>query len=79
MSARTGVYRAVKRVQACHELVDVQRDRGTKGFRAVLVEQDDKEVAGRNMEAAARVGLIDGGAEGQVFEAEPLRRQPRRR
>src|ERR1035441_4179811 len=33
-----------KRVQAYHQCVDVQRDRGTNGLRAVLIEQDDVEI-----------------------------------
>src|ERR1035441_1473464 len=68
-----------KRVQAYHQFVDVQRDRGTNGLRAVLIEQDDAEMLGSNLAPPAYVGLSDGGAERQVFEAEMVVGNPRHR
>src|SRR6202789_2022356 len=59
-----------QRVELGSQLVDVHRISGTDLFDAVLVEQDDEEVAGLNMEAAARICLVAGRGKRQVLAAE---------
>src|SRR5579863_740721 len=55
-------------VEAGDDLVDVDRAGGAKLLGAILVEQDDQEIAGLDMEAVAHVGHFAGGDERQVLE-----------
>ena len=59
-------------VQAGGKRVDVDGRGGADLLGAVLVEQDDEEVAGLDVEAAAGVGLVGGGADGEILKAEVL-------
>ena len=59
-------------IETRRQFMDVYRGGGANLLGSVLIDKNNEEIAGLDVEAGARVGLVSGGCKRQVLAAERL-------